>query len=97
MAREPCFHLGDLDVPILPVVALDDGSHMEGARLEVEVGASAHPPLTSRGCFRTQSNHASTLRRRQSSGIPLREWTPRSSKVMPDPTTRSLTVLDTRT
>jgi hypothetical protein len=31
------------------------------------------------------------------SGTPLSAWTSRSAKVMPDPATRSLTVLDTRT
>jgi hypothetical protein len=37
----------------------------------------------------------STANSRHSSGTPLSSWSPRSSKVMPDPTTRSTTVRDT--
>src|SRR6516165_7980833 len=38
-----------------------------------------------------------TAKRRQSPGTPLKVWTPRSSNTMPEPTTKSFTVLETRT
>jgi hypothetical protein len=38
-----------------------------------------------------------TANSRHSPGMPFSSWTPRSSKVMPDPATRSLTVLETST
>ena len=51
-------------------------------------GSQRHASACLRSAATANSNH--------SPGTPFNEWRPRSSKRMPDPATRSLTVLDTR-
>jgi len=63
--------------------------------VEFPVGHDVAPPARpgSGACLRS----AATANSNHSPGIPFSEWRPRSSKRMPDPATRSLTVLDTST
>jgi hypothetical protein len=61
--------------------------------------ASRHPGATSIvvGTVPYLLLHGTTAKRCQVSGIPLSRWSPRSSKPIPEPATRSLTVPETRT
>jgi hypothetical protein len=66
---------------------------------------AAYTPMSVRlTCVRNRSQRhawpvrsAATANSNHSPGTPFNEWRPRSSKRMPDPATRSLTVLDTMT
>ena len=57
----------------------------------------ASAPHRATGTPDSPRNHTDAAKICQSSGTPLRGWVPRSSKPIPDPATRSLTVLVTRT